>query len=974
MAVNDLIMDKVIGQTVNLQRYAANTRVKVRANLQLLRDDLRKQIERLGLDTKALTSVKYQRLSALLSQTNATIKTRMSKAAALLESDLRDVVPVVANGAVGAINYGLQTKVASVQLTPALMRKLTRDNVVHGGAATEWWGKQEATLRAGFAQQVRLGIMSGETTGDIVKRVIGGHTGTQVVTIGGKTRKIPTYAGGIMDATQRDAESLVITATNSVMNATREEVYSQNKDVLKGQGLIVTLDNRTTPICRARSGGAWSFTGDPLPESSVQIQFPGPPPYHFRCRSTLIPLTKAWAELANDAGADSAMVDKLKAVNEKEGWLQSSMNGQVPADLTYGNWLKSKSVAVQKDILGPVKHDLWVQDKLTFPEMVDTTGQPLTLPELEERVAIKEEAMIAPVSIDGPEIGGIWTKDGPRLGSNPGGSYLDDNNVKWYVKEAIDSDHAANEHLASELYKAAGVDTPDVKRVTLNGKPAVASRWRTDALFNKPTSEVIAEAELFQDGFATDAWLANWDVVGLNIDNILLTNKGTALRVDTGGSLLFRAQGSPKGSAFGDLVNELDLLRNKAKNPQAAQIFGSITDEGLVKSIDRVMAIDKPTIEKLVLQYGPGTLAEREDLVMRLVMRRADIGEYRAMLVERISEAAAKKASEEAAAKIIAAGKQAKLAKDAAYAKSVKDAVEQAAKDAKAAAKAGLPPPTPMPRMPTLDPSMPDPTSGGPAATWKEWKSKVFAPFEDEITTKTFRWHWYRAVTLDEQRVVLAKWGLEPTEDRWLFKVKDAKLGEVQFVRFDVNNDIPGVQADLLVESAKAHSKLTEQQKDSLEGFTGASYREFRRLDAAVGLKDDAVKHLYEGWLQHPKIDATTTTWRGMSGLDERSFLNFQQDDIVTWPSFSSHSLVNATGDRFMDIASEDAGGRVMFKVSKSKTGRFIAGSSKVKHENEVAYGKGTRFRVIKRHIEQRVAQSGRTTPRSYLVVEMEEI
>ena len=53
------------------------------------------------------------------------------------------------------------------------------------------------------------------------------------------------------------------------------------------------------------------------------------------------------------------------------------------------------------------------------------------------------------------------------------------------------------------------------------------------------------------DNFVVDAWLANWDVVGLGYDN-LLVKAGRAIRVDTGAGLRYRAQGGPKGSNWND--------------------------------------------------------------------------------------------------------------------------------------------------------------------------------------------------------------------------------------------------------------------------------------------------------------------------------------------------------------------------------------------------------------------------------------
>ena len=46
---------------------------------------------------------------------------------------------------------------------------------------------------------------------------------------------------------------------------------------------------------------------------------------------------------------------------------------------------------------------------------------------------------------------------------------------------------------------------------------------------------------------------------------------GVVITLDVGGALEFRAQGDPKGKAFGASVREIDTLRTDADNPHARQ-------------------------------------------------------------------------------------------------------------------------------------------------------------------------------------------------------------------------------------------------------------------------------------------------------------------------------------------------------------------------------------------------------------------
>jgi SPP1 gp7 family putative phage head morphogenesis protein len=209
---------------------------------------------------------------------------------------------------------------------------------------------------------------------------------------------------------------------------------------------------------------------------------------------------------------------------------------------------------------------------------------------------------------------------GPQKGSNPGGLYQDTTTgTQWYIKRPADPEQARNEVLAAKLYELAGIEVPDLRLTTQGGKPAIASKI-IDGLAKGSPAQLAKAA----DGFAVDAWLANWDVVGAGHDNLLL-RAGVPVRVDTGGALRFRAQGGLKGSAFGPKVAELDSLRDAKKNPQAAAVFGGVSPAQLEASVARVLAIDDADIRRLVDEYGPLDAIERQKLADTLLARKADL-------------------------------------------------------------------------------------------------------------------------------------------------------------------------------------------------------------------------------------------------------------------------------------------------------------------------------------------------------------
>src|SRR5690606_19744420 len=111
------------------------------------------------------------------------------------------------------------------------------------------------------------------------------------------------------------------------------------------------------------------------------------------------------------------------------------------------------------------------------------------------------------------------TQIGPQRGSNPGGLYQDtDTGAKWYVKTPASEDIARNEVLAAKLYELAGIEVPELHLVTMNGQASIASKI-VDGV-TKGKASALAKAAGAQEGFVADAWLANWDVVGLGYDNL----------------------------------------------------------------------------------------------------------------------------------------------------------------------------------------------------------------------------------------------------------------------------------------------------------------------------------------------------------------------------------------------------------------------------------------------------------------------
>jgi len=173
-----------------------------------------------------------------------------------------------------------------------------------------------------FGQVVRNGLLTGETTPDIAKRLIGqlqfGETA--------KTARQLAAAGGELTAVaDNQIMALVRTSINQVANAASQQVYEANQDITKKYRYIATLDTRTSARCRALDGREFEYGKGPMP------------PQHFNCRSTTVPI------IDPDILPPSTVATR------------ASKDGPVPVNTSYGQWLKDQPRSVQEEVLGKDK-------------------------------------------------------------------------------------------------------------------------------------------------------------------------------------------------------------------------------------------------------------------------------------------------------------------------------------------------------------------------------------------------------------------------------------------------------------------------------------------------------------------------------------------------------------------------------------------------------------------------------------------
>jgi SPP1 gp7 family putative phage head morphogenesis protein len=250
------------------------------------------------------------------------------------------------------------------------------------------------------------------------------------------------------------------------------------------------------------------------------------------------------------------------------------------------------------------------------------------------------------------------------LGGSTGAfNCFDAKDNKWVLKAYNgNNDQVRNEFIANRLYAAAGVPVPQGRLALFNGRLHYATRWaESEGTLGKTMRNAAHHAAAAQKharkGFVTDAWLANWDTVGQDFDNMLVrvteSGKARVIRIDHGGALKYRAQGTPKGPNFGNTVGELESLRDASVNYSSAEVFKDVTNQEIIDQIYELRRIMKPELIDAIIADSGMASWDANDLAKVIWSRLDDLGQQRkAMMAARKGGKGAAKLSGKASADI----------------------------------------------------------------------------------------------------------------------------------------------------------------------------------------------------------------------------------------------------------------------------------------------------------------------------------
>jgi len=207
-----------------------------------------------------------------------------------------------------------------------------------------------------------------------------------------------------------------------------------------------------------------------------------------------------------------------------------------------------------------------------------------------------------------------------NLGGSTGAVLVQDKaGAQFVMKKGAGAVHIREEALADDLYAALGVDVPEHTLIDAPGGPVKISRFIDGTPLSKLRgAKRTAAVTRLREGFSTDAFLANHDVIGLDEDNILVDKVGKVWRIDNGGVLRFRAQGKEK-AGFDAYPMELWTLRDKDKNKATATLFGALTHSDIVKQSEALLAKRETVLNLVKDKELKSILAARLDNMQDMV-------------------------------------------------------------------------------------------------------------------------------------------------------------------------------------------------------------------------------------------------------------------------------------------------------------------------------------------------------------------
>lgn len=359
--VNEKLRDESIAHAIWLSRYSTGVAKRM---VKILNESDAELVARLivamdGLDASSFT---VTRLEALLSSVRAVNRQAVESMRDSLADELLLLVQHESGYQLSLFQHVIPDVVLSyhplIGISADAVYAAAMSQPFQGRLLSEWASNLEADRINRITNTVRQGLLLGDTTEQIARKVRG-HANRG-------------YEDGALQLSRSNAASITKTAVGHMAATARTNFVKTNDDIIKGKQWLSTLDTRTTHLCIVRDRLKYTLEGKPIGHKVPYLQGPGR--IHFSCRSTETFILKSAEELGID-------------IREIPNSTRASMDGQVAGDTNYSEWLQRQSFERQKAIVGEKRAILMRDGGVSPDELYTDRGEWLTLDQLRQRDA-----------------------------------------------------------------------------------------------------------------------------------------------------------------------------------------------------------------------------------------------------------------------------------------------------------------------------------------------------------------------------------------------------------------------------------------------------------------------------------------------------------------------------------------------------------------------------------------------------------
>ncbi|MCU7833703.1 MAG: phage head morphogenesis protein [gamma proteobacterium symbiont of Taylorina sp.] len=361
MNANEKLIDAITIHLVDLTRVEPSIKNDVLAKLKALEKEIIMAIVDANLEVPINPAAKKKVLNNLLKTAQKIIESHYSQISQDMIKVQEDIVKTEFKFVENSINIAIGATIANTVINKKAATTIAKETLIEGAPSKDWWGRQSVGLHRSFIDLVRRGVLAGDTNQQIIQRI--------------KGTRGRGFTDGVMNIPRKNATTLITTAIHAVANRATMKAYEGNEDISKGYRHLSTMDNKTSTICQAKSDLIWTSDKKPV-NHNILFEVP---PIHWNCRSKVVLIIKDWDEITGKT--KTKLEDKLTPRQ------RAVMGGQAKV-ANYEDWLKTKPKVMQIEKLGQKKWDLWQTGKLSFRDMIDQRGNPLSIEELYKKLGV----------------------------------------------------------------------------------------------------------------------------------------------------------------------------------------------------------------------------------------------------------------------------------------------------------------------------------------------------------------------------------------------------------------------------------------------------------------------------------------------------------------------------------------------------------------------------------------------------------